>query len=153
MKKVCGIFLVMVLIGLMTACGNSTVPSAGDTTDNSKNSLPENFVVLDAGKWPQNEYTDSIPQPESGTVSQGWIDPDSHRCYIDMTGVSSEAMENWYSLLLGSGFTEIGKVAEEIKDQHYTSTNALLQKGGVSISMTHLNTNEGNFGLCITKEK
>ena len=76
----------------------------------------------------------------------------THRCYIDMKGVSSEVMEKWYSSLLDSGFTEIGKVAEEIKDQNYISTNALLKKDGVYISMTHLSTDEGNLGLSITRE-
>lgn len=153
MKKPFGILLIIVLIGLITACGNNTVSSTDDTIDKSKNALPENFIMLDAGEWPRNEYTASIPQPESGKVSQGWIDPDTHRCYIDMTGVSSEVMENWYNSLLDSGFTEIGKVAEEIKGQNYISTNALLKKDGVYISMTHLSTDKGNLGLSITREK
>ena len=57
MKKTFGILLIIVLIGLITACGNSTVSSADDAIDNSQNALPENFVMLDAGEWPQNEYT------------------------------------------------------------------------------------------------
>ena len=61
-------------------------------------------------------------------------------------------MKNWYNSLLNSGFTEIGKVAEEIKGQNYISTNALLKKDGVYISMTHLSTDEGNLGLSITRE-
>ncbi len=153
MKKTFGILLIIALIGLITACGNSTVSSADDAIDNSQNTLPENFVMLDAGEWPQNEYTASIPQPESGTVFKGWIDPDTHRCYVGMTGVNLEVMENWYSSLLGDGFTKIGKVAEEIKGQNYISTNVLLKKDGVYISITHLGIDEGNLGLCITREK
>lgn len=153
MKKIYGIFFAVVLVVLTAACAKSTASSDDDSTDNSRNTLPENCIMLDAGKWPQNEYTADIPQPESGTVSRGWIDPDNHFCSIDMTGVSSKAMENWYGLLLDNGFTEIERVAEVIKNQNYTSTNALLQKDGISISMTHLSTGEGNFGLCITEEK
>lgn len=151
MKKACGIFLVLALITLMAACAASTPSDTRDTADDSKNSLPESVVMLDTGKWPQNEYTEDISGPESGRVFQGWIDPEFHRCYIDMTGVSSETMESWYGLLLKDGFIEVGKTAEEIKGQHYTSTNALLQKDGVSVSMTHLSTAEGNLGICITK--
>lgn len=153
MKKTCGIFLVVMFAVLMTACGNGSASDAGNRITNSENSLPDNLVMLDAGEWPQNEYIASIPQPESGTVSQGWIDPDVDLCYVDMTDVSREAMENWYSLLLESGFTEVEKIVEESMGQHYTSTNALLQKDGIYVSMTHLSTDEGHLGLCITREK
>jgi hypothetical protein len=152
MKKPFGILLVIVLFSLITGCGNSTVSGADDVIDYSRNALPENFVMLDAGEWPENEYTAGIPEPVSGTVSQGWIDPDTHRCCIDLTGVSSKAMENWYNSLLSNGFAEIGKIAEEIKGQNYTSINALLKKDGVYISMTHLSTEEGNLWLSISRE-
>ena len=153
MKKICGILLLMLLIGLVAACGNSDVSVADDTGEDSTDALSENLVMLDAGEWPQNEYTANISQPESGTVAQGWIDPDHHRCYIDMTGVSSEAMEDWYNALLNSGFTEDGKAVEEIEGQDYISINAQLQKDGVCISVTHLSTDEGNLELYITMEE
>ena len=153
MKKPCGIvFLMIILIGLTSACGSSDVTD--DTMDNLQRTLHDSFVMLDTEEWPQNEYTASIPQPGSGTVLWGWIDPDTYHCYIDMTGVSSEAMEDWYCSLLSDGFTELDKEdwLKRLTVSMYKSTNVLLHKDGVYISMTHLSTDEGNLGLCITRE-
>lgn len=152
MKKTCGIFLVIVLIVLMTACGGGPASDNGISTDNSVNSLPENLIILDAGEWPENEYTANIPQPDSGTVGHGWIDPDNQYCYIEMKDVKSATMENWYGLLMNSGFSEVRKIAEEINGQDYTSTNALLQNDDVTVSMAHLSTDKNEFMLYITRK-
>lgn len=137
---------------LITACEGEFVSDNTISTDNSVNSLPETLIMLDAGEWPENEYTSNIPQPDSGTVKRGWINPDNQYCYIEMNGVNSATMENWYGLIMNSGFSEVEKTAEEINGQNYTSTNVLLQNDDVTVSMAHLSTDKGEFALYITRK-
>ena len=121
------------------------------SNDNMENALPENYIVLEIGEWPKNAYTSNIPQPNSGTVVNGWIDPDVQYCYIEMENVSGETMEDWYGSLLNSGFTEVERMAEEIKGQDYISTNAVLQSSDGTVNMTHLSNDKGTLVLYITK--
>lgn len=150
MKKAYAILLTLALAALTAACGSPFAAGPQSTAESPQSTFPESYVMLDAGEWPQNDYTSEIPAPESGTVSEGWINPDAHYCDINLTGVTGDAMESWYRSLLDNGFTEIEKTAEEIKGQGYTSTNALLKKGDIYVSMTHLSNEEGDLGICIT---
>lgn len=84
MKKIYGIFLAAVFIVLLTACDNSTISGNGVATDNLESVLPEKFIILDAGEWPQNEYTVNIPPPESGELLRGRIDPDKEYCDLEL---------------------------------------------------------------------
>ena len=148
MKKAYGIFLVVVLIVIVTACGNSSV-SDGDAANNSENSLPENFVVLDAGEWPQNEYTANIPQPDSGKFLRGWIDPDKEYCYLELSDITQDESEQYVQTLKEAGFTEVEKVAEEINDD-YISVGTLLSCEETSVSVSYI---DDLFGMYIKSEQ
>ncbi len=148
MKKIYGILLVFTLIVLITACGNSTISDNKDAANNSGNSLPENLVMLDAGEWPQNEYTASIPQPESGTLLRGWIDPDKEYCYIELSDMTQTKSEQYVKALKEAGFTEVEKVSEEIYDD-YISVGTLFTKDNTTVSIAYTND---LFGISIKNE-
>lgn len=122
-----------------------------NSTDAMDYDISENHIMLEAGEWPENTYTSGIPQPDSGKVVNGWIDPDMNYCYIEMEGVSSGTIENWYDSLLKNDFNEVERMAEEIKNQDYISTNAVLQSSDGNVNMTHLSNDKGTLVLYITK--
>ncbi len=146
MKKVCGIFLIVTIIALMTACGDS---DTGDVDNNSGNSLPDNFVMVDAGEWPQNEYTANIPQPESGTLLRGWIDPDKEFCYLELSDITQTESEQYIESLKEVGFAEVKKVSEEINDD-YVSVGTLLTHDNTSVSISYI---DDLFGMYIKNEQ
>lgn len=147
MKRACGIFLVIALIVLMTACGNNSISDNGVVGDNLESVLPENFILLDAGEWPQNEYTANIPQPESGTLLRGWIDPDKEYCHIELSDMTQTKSEQYVKALKEAGFTEVEKVSEEINDD-YISVGTLLTKDNISASVAYT---DDLFGMSISK--
>jgi hypothetical protein len=145
MKKASGIFLIVALTVLMAACGDSSISKTEDTANNSGNSLPENFVMLDTGEWPQNEYTANIPQPESGTLLHGWIDPDKEYCSLTLSGITQAESEQYVKALKEAGFTEVEKVSEEINGD-YVSVGTLLTSGDTSVSISYT---DDLFGMYI----
>jgi len=142
MKKACGIFVIMTLIALMTACGNSATSDTGSP-------LPENLVMLDAEEWPQNEYTVNVPQPKSGTLLRGWIDPDKGFCYLELSGITQTESEQYVKSLKEAGFAEVEKVSEEINDD-YVSVGTLLTHGNTSVSISYI---DDLFGMYIKNEQ
>ncbi len=149
MKKACGVFLAAMLIALMAACGNTSSSDNEANANNSGNSLPESFVMLDAGEWPQNEYTANIPQTESGTVQRGWIDPAKEYCYIELSDMTQAQTEQYVNTLKEAGFSEVEKVSEEINDD-YISIGTLLIKDSATISIAY---GDDSFGMCIKNEQ
>lgn len=149
MKKVCGMLLIVALIALMAACSNNSISDTGEVTNNSGNSLPESFVMLDAGEWPQNEYTSNIPQPESGTLLRGWIDPDKEYCYIELSDMTQTKSKQYVKTLKEAGFTEVEKVSEEIYDD-YISVGTLLTKDNAIVNIAYTND---LFGISIKNEQ
>ena len=137
MRKVCGIFLIATLIALMTACGNSSISDTGKVDNNSGNTLPENLVMLDVGEWPQNEYTDNIPQPESGTLLRGWIDPAKEFCYLELSDIAQTESEQYVESLKKAGFSEVEKVSEEVNN-NYVSVGTLLTCDDTSVSISYI---------------
>ena len=148
MKKAFGIFFIVVLIVLMAACSNSSISGTGDVTNNSGSSLPENFVMLDAGEWPQNEYTANIPKPESGTLLYGWINPDEEYCCLELSDITQAESEQYVTALKEAGFTEIEKVSEQIKGD-YISVGILLINDDTSVSISYI---DDLLGMCISKK-
>ncbi|WP_313344576.1 hypothetical protein [Sedimentibacter sp.] len=149
MKKVCGIFLIIMLVAFMTACGNTSISENEDTVDSSGNALPENFVMLDAEEWPDNEYTANIPQPESGTLLRGWIDLDKEYCHLELFDMTQSDSEQYVKTLKESGFSEVDKVSEEINDD-YISVGTLLTKDSTTISISYI---DDLFGMYIKNEQ
>lgn len=149
MKKACGVFLAAMLIALMTACGNTSLSDNGVNADHSGNALPENFVMLDTEGWPENEYTANIPQPESGTLLRGWIDPDQGYCHLELSDMTQFKSEQYIKALKESGFSEVEKVSEEINDD-YISVGTLLTKDSTTISISYA---DDLFGMYIKNEQ
>jgi len=132
MKKAGGIFLIAMLFFLMAAC-------AGDPGGNRPVSpLPGNLIMLDAGEWPENEYTADMPHPESGTVERGWIDPEKKYCYIEFSDMTQSKSEQYVEALKKAGFREADKVSEEIGSSSL-SVGILLTREDTGVSLSYLN--------------
>ena len=134
MKKAYTIFLIIILICIMTACGN--------------NHVTDGFIMLDTEKWPENEYTTNIPKPESKSTVRGWIDPDKEYCHIELPDMTQTESEKYIETLKAAGFVELEKVAEEIKNADYVSVGTLLTYDGITVSISYL---DEHFGMYIKK--
>lgn len=132
----------------MAACGNNTL-STGNAENNSGNSLPENLIILDSEKWPQNEYTVNIPPPESGIIQQAWIDPDKKFCYLELSDLTLTESSQYVESLKQSGFSESEKVSEEINEDSI-SVNILLTCNNTDISISYI---DNLFGMYIKKKQ
>lgn len=147
MKKTCGALFAVALAMLVAACGSGFAPDAGENErgNRSGNSLPERFIMLEAGEWPQNEYTETIPQPVAGTVSEGWIDPDKAYCYLKLSDITQASSEQYIKSLKKAGFSEVKRNAEKLDDDT-VSVGALFQNGDTSVSLSYL---DDILGICI----
>lgn len=102
-------------------------------------SLPENLTMLDVGVWPNNEYTNSIPKPESGTVLRGWIDPEKKYCYIQFSDINQVKSEAYIKKLKENGFEEVQMTSEKIKNEGYISVGTVLSNGETTVSIAYTN--------------
>lgn len=110
-------------------------------------SFPENFIMLAAGEWPDNEYTKHIPKPENGAVLRGWIDPDKQYCYIQFSDINQAESEAYTDKLEERGFNEVAMTSEEIKNAGYTSVGALYANDDTYVSITYT---DNMFGIFIS---
>lgn len=134
MKRLLAIVLCVIMTLALTAC-SATKPD-GITVENSLENLPESVILIDDGKWPENEYTLDVPIP-SGTV--GWIMMDHTRetCSIQIEQMSKTQFDKYYKLLQNEGFAVIERTEEEIAGQRYISIGTVLSNGSRSVSLAY----------------
>lgn len=147
--KAYGIFLAVALIVLMTACGTDSIPENGVAADNPESVLPESCIILDTGEWPQNEYIDNIPRPESGTLLRGWIDPDQEYCYLQLSDMTQSKSEQYIQALKEAGFAKVEEISAEINDD-YISIGTLLAKDSTIISIAYT---DDLFGMYVRNKQ
>ena len=80
MKKLVLVAAALFLLSL-AACSDSAapVPSDGDAQTG--------IVMLDAGVWPENDYTAGLPVPP-GRVAWAMLDPGHESCSISLTDLT-----------------------------------------------------------------
>ena len=127
------VLLALLMLCLLTACG-------------SKNTLKaDSFVYLDAGVWPENEYTEELPVPP-GTVNTAYIDTTNEFCVVMLNEVSDADFDNYIAELENNKFSQIENVDEEIEGEGYISTGTLYSNGTTSVSMSLA---DGTLGMYI----
>ena len=141
MKKVISI-LTLIMLCLLTACSTQESPKSTGID-------PEAFAVLDAGVWPENEYTGELPVP-AGTVNNAYVDTKNDYCVIMIDDMSETEFDEYIASLESAGYTEIEYVAEEIKGEDYTSIGTLYSNGTTSTSISFA---DGNLGMYIVIER
>lgn len=83
------VLLALLMLCLLTACGSKNTLKADSLIRDNTGIDPDSFVYLDAGVWPENEYTEELPVPP-GTVNTAYIDTTNEfldsirvRCCLD----------------------------------------------------------------------
>ncbi len=137
MKRFFTITLCIMLVVSLVAC--SAERPSNITTENSNETLPESITFIDDGVWPDNEYTQDIPTPP-GTIGWVMLDSENENCSIQIDGLTKAQFDAYYEKLLGSGYTEIEKVEEEVKGQGYISIGTIITNGSKSISLAYADT-------------
>ena len=128
MKK---LILVIMLVSVLalTACSN--------TTHDANNSSTESLIMLDAGVWPENDYTEGLAVPP-GTVSWAVLDTAKGYCSINLVDLTDDEYNAYMELLKEDGFSIIEEVSEEIKGQNYVSVGTVLSNEDKGLSISYI---------------
>ena len=131
MKKMLTFALALGLILLCGACAHTTqVPSS---------ELPL-LSLEEISQWPDNKYTNAVPQPEAGTVFQATVYDDAAGYYsVSLSGTRSQG-EDYLDLLKKNGFKPLYQNSNDV------SIGALFEKDNVSVSVA---VSDGSFGIFI----
>ena len=130
MKKLVLAIIPMLMLSL-AAC--STWKPAQD----ADNPPPESLAMLDAGVWPENEYTAGLAVPP-GTVSWAALDTTGGHCTVFLTGLTEEEYNTYMERLKKDGFSVTEEVSEEIQGQNYTSIGTVLSDGERMLSVSYI---------------
>lgn len=130
MKKLVLVAAALFLLSL-AACSDSAapVPSDGDAQTG--------IVMLDAGVWPENDYTAGLPVPP-GRVAWAMLDPGHESCSISLTDLTENDYRSYRKQLEQAGFTVLEETSEEVRGQAYVSIGTLLSGETVSLSMSYI---------------
>lgn len=101
-------------------------------------------AVTEINAWPQNQYTEAIPQPPDGTPSAAVTPADGSYYAIFLRDITREQSRDYLDLLEQVGFERVFSAEEK------SSESAILQKDGVSL---HLAYSEETLGIYITMEQ
>lgn len=130
MKKLVLVAAALFLLSL-AACSDSAapVPSDGDAQTG--------IVMLDAGVWPENDYTAGLPVPP-GRVAWAMLDPGHESCSISLTDLTENDYRSYRKQLEQAGFTVLEETSEEVRGQAYVSIGTLLSGETVNLSMSYI---------------
>ncbi len=126
--------LTAVLSGCSIPGGSSASPAATPFASNI-DFCPGGTVLTN--KWPQNEYTEDLPQPAAGEVAGVFIDAERGFLAVFLSGITQEDSAAYVEALKQEGFQETEKTSEIIAGQGYTSTGILLFDGETYVSLTY----------------
>ena len=130
MKKLILAIAALFLLALAACSGPAAhAPSDGDAQPG--------VVMLDAGVWPENDYTRGLPVPP-GRVVWAMLDPGHESCSISLTDLTENDYRSYRKQLEQAGFSVLEETAEEVRGQAYVSTGTLLSGETVSLSMSYI---------------
>lgn len=139
------VLLALLMLCVLTACGSKNTLDGDSLIRENTGIDPDSFVYLDAGVWPENEYTDELPVPP-GTVSTAYIDTKNEFCVVMLNEVSDADFDKYIAELENNKFSQIENVEEEIEGEGYISTGVLYSNGTTSISMSLA---DGTLGIYV----
>lgn len=130
MKKLILAIAALFLLTLAACSGPAAhAPSDGDAQPG--------IVMLDAGVWPENDYTAGLPVPP-GRVVWAMLDPEHESCSISLTNLTETDYRDYRKQLEQAGFSVLEETAEDVRGQAYVSTGTLLSGETVSLSMSYI---------------
>ena len=130
MKKLVFAAAALFLLSL-AACSDSAAPA--QAAGNAQTGI----VMLDAGVWPENDYTQGLPIPP-GRVAWAMLDPGHESCSISLTDLTENDYRSYRKQLEQAGFTVLEETSEEVRGQAYVSIGTLLSGETVSLSMSYI---------------
>lgn len=136
------LILVIMLVSMLalTAC------STENATQDINNSSTESLAMLDAGVWPENDYTEGLAIPP-GTVSWAVLDTTKGYCSINLIDLTDNEYNAYMDLLKEDGFSIIEEISEEIEGQNYVSVGTVLSNKDRGLSISYI---PGNLSIYIS---
>ncbi len=117
---VCAVLLALAV----SACARQEPPS-------------DSITALDAGAWPDNEYTEGLPVPP-GAVAWAMLDTERQYCSVHLTNVSESDCAAYMEAVQEAGFSVVEHAAEELEGARYESAGTLLSDGARWMSISRL---------------
>lgn len=166
MKKLLALFLVLICMFSLSACGKATgsgepvaggavsdMPKVGnapidETEQTQQANYDEMWDLSDAEpvyvtEWPENEFTSQIITPENGEIDYIYDYSDFGRYAVFMKDMSEEKTAEYIEELKEQGYSEIASEGNDV------AVGTMMQKDNVILSISY----SGDiFGIMITIE-
>ena len=123
----------MLSVLLLTGC-------ASQPADTMEEILTETSYEYPA-EWPENRFTDCIPQPDSYTVESVRDFSAAGRYELSLSGIDRAAAHTYIRKLEQAGYSNLGG------DENEHSGGVMMQRGQVVLSVSYAGE---NLGMLIT---
>ena len=134
MKKVLSVLLAMAILLSLTACG---VKKPSDLPiEDAVTQIPESVTLNQAEEWPENQYTERLPQP-TGKVLWSMIDSQRNTFGITVRGISKGGLDDYMDALENAGFMKIKKMEKPLIGEGYVSLGTLFSDGTRTLSLSY----------------
>lgn len=134
MKKFLAILMTVVMLVSLTAC--SVKMPANLPIENAITNLPESVTLDQTDVWPENAYTENVPQP-TGKVLWTMIDKNNNTCGVTVRGISKDSIDSYMDKLQDAGFKKVKKVEEPLIEEGYVSLGTLFSDGVKTLSLSY----------------
>lgn len=134
MKKLLALLMAVIMLVSLTACSVKKPNSL--PIEDAITSLPESVTLDQTDVWPENAYTENVPQP-TGKVLWSMIDENNDTCGITLRGLSKDSIDAYMDGLQDAGFQKIKKVKQPLTEERYVSLGTLFSDGTRTLSLSY----------------
>lgn len=128
MRKFFALILCLTLLLSFAAC-SAKRPSHIPTVD-SGTTFPPSVTFSEDGIWPDNGYTQDVPEPP-GAIGWTMLDDEKESFGVQIGGITRAQFDTYYEKLRQAGFCEVKR------GKGYISIGTVLSNGSKSISLAY----------------
>lgn len=136
MKRALYYILCVTVLLLLAGCQGNTAPADGSDGSWLLEAEPE-YV----SEWPENEFTECIPEPEHGELDYICDYSESGRYQVVIKEIEMSESEEYVDTLLSMGYAEL------VSDGNNVSVGRMLQRDNVTLSVSY---SDDVLGIIIT---
>ena len=104
-----------------------------------------------AAAWPENQYTQGVPQPGFGQVERALLDEGRGYCAVWLSYLEQGDAAAYQAALEEAGFAQAEAVSEEVAGQGYASHGLLYTNGEIWVSLAYLEDDSGSMALFLSR--
>lgn len=134
MKKFLAVLMSATILLSLTAC--SVKKPVNLPIEDAMTQIPESIELDQTDEWPENHYTDDLPQP-AGKVLWSMVDLEQDTCGITIRGLSKDGIDDYMDALQNAGFKKIKKMDKPLVEEGYVSLGTLFSDGTRTLSLSY----------------